>query len=70
MKPKFWSGEVPAKDAFGQPITEEFIDGKTIYGPWAIMSPKSFRERGLGLGLGRGQRYQRQSDNRWLKVEG
>jgi len=31
-------------------------DGKTIYGSWAYMCEKHFKEYGVGLGVGRGQR--------------
>lgn len=69
-KQRFWMGDVNGKDDFEKPITDEFVDGKTAMGPWAIMSPASFSEFGLGLGTGRGQKYRRQADGRWLKVEG
>lgn len=68
--PKYWSGTVKAKDDFGADITDEFVDGATIQGPWAIMSPRSHLHYGRGCGLGRGQRYVQQADGRWLKVEG
>ena len=67
---KYWTGDPPAKDDFGDPITKEFIDGMTKIGPWAFMTPASFRKRGVGLGTGRGQRYEKQKDGKWLKVEG
>jgi hypothetical protein len=68
---RFWTGDVPAKDDFGMTINDEFIDGKTRSGPWATMTPMSWRAMGIGmLGLGRGQRYRKQADGRWLKVEG
>jgi hypothetical protein len=58
------------KDDFGKVITDEFIDGSTRTGSWAIMSPMSHQMHGRGLGLGRGQRYKKQEDGKWLKVEG
>ena len=36
---------------------DEYVDGKTIYGPWAFMCLFCFAEVGVGLGLGRGQLY-------------
>jgi len=65
-------GTPPSKDDFGKVIDSEFIDGKTKMGLWAFMTPKSFEEHSprLGLGIMLGQRYQKQSDGRWLKVEG
>jgi hypothetical protein len=71
VKEKYWSGAVPTMDDFDSPINGEFIDGKTSRGPWAFMSPSSWRTFGLGtLGTGYGQRYRKQPDGRWLKVEG
>lgn len=67
---RYWTGRVADCDDFGDPVTDTFIDGATVFGPWAIMSPKSHRANGRGLGTGRGQKYKRQDDGRWLKVEG
>jgi len=59
------------KDDFGNAIIDEFIDGKTKEGPWAIMSIDSWRLYSRGqLGQGWGQRYKKQKDGKWLKVEG
>jgi hypothetical protein len=67
----YWTGTVPSKDDFGKPMEDEFIDGKTKMGPWAFMTPSSWRRYGIvGLGIGRGQRYKKQPDGQWLKVEG
>ncbi len=73
MNNQYWASPVPSADDFGDTITDTFIDGKTIYGPWAAMTPASWTAHGVTdkLGLGIGQRYERQPvDNRWLKVEG
>jgi hypothetical protein len=71
MTPKYWAGAVPPNDDFGDPIEDEFIDGKTIHGPWATMTPRSWRKHGVSsLGTGRGQYYEKQKDGRWLKVQG
>jgi hypothetical protein len=67
---KYWIGCVPEKDDFGMPINGEFIDGKTKQGPWAYMTPASWKKHGVGaLGTGFGQRYEKTGD-KWLKVEG
>jgi hypothetical protein len=68
---RYWMGStIGPKDDFGSLIENEFIDGRTRQGSWAIMSPASYLMKGMGLGLGRGQRYKKQEDGRWLKVEG
>jgi hypothetical protein len=65
-------GSVPSTDDFGDKITDMFIDGKTKQGPWATMTPKSFKQHGAGkLGTGYGQKYEKQKeDQKWLKIEG
>lgn len=68
---QYWNGPVPAKcDLEREPIMDAFVDGKTIFGPWANMCPKCHQSYGIGLGTGKGQKYERQADGRFLKVEG
>ena len=69
---KYWYGPIGPGDDFGMPIHDEFIDGRIAMGSsWAIMSPSTWRMHGVGkLGTGYGQRYKKQADGRWLKVEG
>ena len=49
-----------------------FIDGRTTFGPWAIMCLSCHDYYGVGLGVGRGQAYELQRDGedkgRWLKI--
>lgn len=68
----YWLSPVGGFDDFDDPIRDTIIDGATAQGPWALMTPRSWRMHGrfTTLGLGRGQRYVRQPDGRWLKVEG
>jgi hypothetical protein len=67
----YWRGTpIGDRDDFQQPIDDTVIDGKTIMGPWGMMAPASHRRYGVGLGLGRGQKYVKQPDGKWLKVEG
>jgi hypothetical protein len=67
---KIWTGRVPLKDDFDAKIIDEFIDGRTIYGSWAYMTPASWKAFGCGqLGIGCGQRYVRQGA-RWVKANG
>ena len=67
---KYWKGFVKPADAFGSSIQNEFVDGKTTLGPWAIMAPISYQTYGMGLGIGYGQKYQKQEDGKWLRVDG
>jgi len=67
----YWCGPSPDKcQISNKPITDTFIDGATTLGGWAIMHPDAYVQHGRGLGTGLGQRYERQPDGRWLKVEG
>ena len=67
---KEWLGTPPSNcDICGEPITDEFIDGKTRMGLWANMCPKCFKQNGVGLGTGKGQKYQNK-DNKWIKIKG
>ena len=66
----YWLSPVGGFDDFGMPISDCIIDGATTSGPWGIMTPSSHRMHGRGLGLGKGQRYEKQDDGKWLKVEG
>lgn len=71
MKKPRWYGQVPKKDDFGSIIEDEFIDGKMFNGTWSIMTPKSWNLYGCGkLGTGYGQRYKKNSENIFMKIEG
>lgn len=55
---KKWNGAVPKIcTGCGDSLKDIFIDGKTIFGPWAIMCENCHTTHGAGLGLGRGQKY-------------
>ena len=32
-----------------------WVDGKTVYGPWANMCLECYKVKGVGLGIGKGQ---------------
>jgi hypothetical protein len=72
MTKKYWYGDVPTRCDIlvSRKINDRFVDGKTIYGPWACMHPDSHKIYGVGLGMGRGQLYEKQSDGKWLKIDG
>jgi hypothetical protein len=71
-RPKiYWVGRSPvACDCCGIGIHSVFVDGATILGPWGNLHPACHANIGRGLGLGLGQRYEKQADGRWLRVEG
>lgn len=53
-----WTGTIPVEcDMCHGPIRKTFYDGKTVYGPWAIMCSSCYVSHGHGLGTGRGQQY-------------
>lgn len=69
--PVYWVGVSPTEcDIGGEKIRKSFVDGRTKMGPWANMCLKCSREHGVGVGQGKGQLYQKQADNRWLKTQG
>jgi len=68
---KIWAGSTPKQcDICEEDIRDEFTDGKTKQGPWAIMCPRCLARHGLGLGLGLGQKYQKRDDGKFRKIEG
>jgi len=67
---KMWQGIPPKKcDLCLDALNDTFIDGKTKFGPWAIMCSTCYLRIGIGIGIGHGQRYQLQ-DNVWIKTAG
>ena len=69
---KYWLSPVGTHDDYGDEIKDIIIDGRTKEGPWALMTPKSFKENGWRPEewQGYGQMYQKQSDGKWLKIKG
>lgn len=63
-----WMGVRPeACDLCKQPLKKQFVDGKTVTGPWAFMCESCHILRGCGFGTGKGQRYDMET---LKKVEG
>lgn len=54
-----WLGEVGRCQNCGDELKvfPNFIDGRTKFGPWALLCPPCHAEIGVGIGLGKGQRY-------------
>ena len=72
---RYLSAEDMTADDFGDRFTfaegEIVYDAKTMQGPWATMTEKSFKVHGSGkLGLGLGQKYQRQANGQLHKIDG
>jgi len=72
----YWIGDLGGFDDFGDAYDLHeggvMYDAKTRLGPWANMTQNSWEHHraSAALGLGMGQKYVRQADGRWLKVEG
>ena len=67
---KKWLGPVPTHcDICCKQIDDVFIDGRTVYGPWANMCCECQSQIGVGLGTGKGQKYERDNES-WVKVAG
>lgn len=45
-------------------------DGRTVYGPWAVMCVDCFVLAGRGTGTGFGQRYEKNDKGEFVKVAG
>ena len=73
-KAVYWLGELGGFDDFGLPYGTRpgpiMYDARTAPGPWANMTPVSFDLHGGRIGQGLGQKYELQSDGRWLKIDG
>lgn len=54
-----WLGGIPKTcQICSIPLTRQFIDGKTVFGPWAIMCVLCARDQGIKeYGTGVGQLY-------------
>lgn len=53
-----WIGTRPERcQICHDPLRSSFVDGKTKWGPWALMCGTCHRSFGCGLGLGKGQIY-------------
>ena len=68
MSKKIWMGSTKC-DICGEEISNTLIDGNTIHGSWAVMCPKCHKIHGVGLGIGKGQKYVRDTECDFVKVE-
>ena len=75
-KKRYWLSQVPPSCGLcNKEITTDFVDGATVFGPWAIMCPTCHAAKGNGLGTGRGQAYNLNPEETepykmWPKTEG
>lgn len=65
---KTWNGNTTC-DLCGRELTTELVDGQTRFGQWAVMCPKCHKAHGVGLGQGRGQKYVKDAEGDFVKVE-
>ena len=66
---KEWIGSPPENCNICQDeLVSSFVDGKTIYGPWAIMCATCHEKVGTGIGTGHGQSYSKMGDGRWRNI--
>ena len=68
MRKKIWMGSTKC-DICGEELTKTLIDGRTSNGSWAVMCPKCHKIHGVGLGTGKGQKYVRDTEGDFVKVE-
>ena len=75
VKRVYWQhrGDV-ACDFCNRVMDDQFTDGKTKHGPWAIMCNDCLPYHSIATrnyhGQGLGQQYTLQATGRWLKTEG
>lgn len=71
-KRKYWIGQEPINcDMCGFEFKSYFVDGATRYaGAWAFLCPKCHKLHGIGLGTGKGQKYKKESKEKWVKIAG
>lgn len=66
-----WSGDPEVCDICKAPILDTgFVDGRTRFGPWALMCHNCHEVHGVGLGTGKGQDYMPDGKGNFVKIEG
>ena len=67
---QYWHGKTPKRCEMCNNLFKRFFaDGKTQFGPWAMICLHCLDEIGVGLGTGKGQLYMK-AGIRWKKVAG
>jgi hypothetical protein len=71
MTKLYWMGDKPVRcEVCHGGISNDFVDGATRRGPWAMMCMKCHHMFGYGLGAGVGQKYTLGDHDRWWKTGG
>jgi len=71
MNKKYWEGAPPEKcDLCGRALNFYFVDGKLKRGTRGVFCVQCYSNNGIGFGKGRGQAYERQPNEKWLKIGG
>ena len=67
---QYWHGKTPKRcEMCNNEFKRFFADGKTQFGPWAMICLHCLDEIGTGLGRGKGQLYMKVG-SKWKKVAG
>jgi len=67
----YWCGPVPAVcEISGKPFNGVMYDASVPGLGWAHICYDTFKQYSCKVGSGMGQKYRKQDDGRWLKVEG
>lgn len=68
-KPVMWLGEKKC-NICNETCVDVLIDGRTIYGPWAVMCVACHKSKGVGIGTGKGQQYRESENGDFVKDAG
>ncbi len=70
-EPLYWLGPLGGCDICKKPFNNVMYDVKTNIGPWGNLCESCFQlYTSRRLGTGQGQKFERQTDGRFLCVEG
>mgnify|MGYP001565158967 CR=1 FL=1 len=70
-KESFWAGSLPEKcDLCGDSLKRGFWDARSRQGHWMIVCIGCHNDEVMSSGTGHGQRYEKQKDGSWMRVEG
>ena len=75
---KYWYGSKPTEcEVCKHAIKDTFLDARlriemagSVWHGWGKVCEACHAAYGCGTGIGKGQKYQKQKDGTWLKIEG